>query len=207
MKKIIILGICMMLVLTLTSLVACGEVVNELEKKDFKFDVRPMFLFQHLNPLWQIYLKHLDIVSFSVYEDSDEPGFLYANMNVRDFKYSERLTCYVIYWTYECTRYYAVIHIHTGGEALSINAGYFDESCKAHCTPINGDINEEDNTLTWIIPKDIIGNPEAGDEFTEIHANTFLIFQKSCETKFPIYLAKDIARPLIGVGYTYTVQY
>jgi len=206
-KKINILCICMMLMMTLTPLVACGEVVNDLEKKDFKFDVRPLFLFQHLNPLWQIYFKHLDIVSFSIYEDSDNPGFLYVKMNIRDFEYSERLSVYAIYWTYECTCYYAVTSTHTGGEALSIKAGYFDVSGTAHCTPINGDINEEDSTLTWIVPKDIIGNPEVGDELTEIHANTFLILQKDCGTKFPIYLAKDIARPLIKAGYTYTAQY
>jgi hypothetical protein len=191
--------------MTLTPLVACGEVVNELEKKDFKFDVRPLFLFQHLNPLWQIYLKHLDIVTFSIYEDSDEPGFLYATMDLRDFRYSERLSVYVIYWTYECTHYYAITHIHTGGEAISIKAGYFDISGTAHSTPINGDINEEESTLTWFVPKDIIGNPEAGDEFTDIHANTFLVLQKGCEMKFPIYLAKDIARPLIRAGYTYSL--
>lgn len=196
-----------MLVMTITPLVASGEVINELEKNDFKYDVTLMFLFQRLNLLWQKYLKHLDIVTFSIFEDSEESEFLHASMKIRDFKYSEYRSCYAIYWTYDCIRYFVGTTTHTKGEAVSINAGYFDEYGEGHSTPINGEINEEDNTLTWIVPKDIIGNPEAGDELEEIRANTFLILQKDCKAKFPLYIAKDIARPLLRIGYTYAVQY
>ena len=207
MKKIIVPCICMMLVMTLMPLIACGEVVNELEKKDFKFDVKPLFLLQHLNPLWQIFLKHLDIVSFSIYEDSDEPGFLHANMNIRDFKYSELRTSYVIYFTFNCIVYYIAATTHTKGECVGFTSGYFNQDGTVHYTQIDGEINEEQNEISWIVPKDIIGNPEGGDEFVNIHANTFLILQKECNVKFPIHLAEDIAKPLLKIGYTYEIQY
>jgi len=61
--------------------------------------------------------------------------------------------------------------------------------------------------MTWIVPKDVIGNPKAGDKFEAIHASTYLILQKNCEAKFPLPLAKDIARPIIEEGYSYEVQY
>lgn len=207
MKKIIVPCICIMLVMTIIPLAAYGEVVNELQKNDFKYDVKPMWLFARWNPLWQITLKHLDIVSFSIFEDSEEPDFLHASIKLRDFKYSNLRTCYVVYFTFNCIKYYIGINIHTKGEYVSSIAGYFDESHNCHDTPVDCEINEEENTMTWIVPKDVIGNPEAGDQFEAVHANTYLILQKNCEARFPLHLAEDIARPLISSGYTYTVQY
>ena len=206
MKKIIVPCICFMLVMTITPLVVSGEVVNELEKNDFKYDVRPMWLLARWNPLWQIPLKYLDIVSFSIFEDSEEPDFLQASIELRDFKYSNLRICYVIYFTFNCSRYYVGTNIHSEGEFVSAIAGYFD-SYGCHDTPIDCEINEEENTLTWTVPKDVIGNPETGDQFETIRANTYLILQKNCEARFPLTIAKDIARPIIKEGYSYQVQY
>jgi hypothetical protein len=196
-----------MLTITITPLVACGEIINELEKNDFKFDVRPMFLFARFNPLWQRPLRHLDIVSFSIFEDSEEPDFLHASIKLRDFGYSNLRTCYVVYFTFNCIRYYIGINIHTDGEYVSSIAGYFDESNNCHDTPVDCEINEEENTMTWIVPKDVVGNPYAGDQLEDVHASSFLILQRDCEAKLPIHLAKDIARPILRVGYSYEVQY
>ncbi len=206
MKKIIITFICIMLVITTAPLVVSEGNGNIFKKNDFKFDVRPLFLLQNLNPLWQIFFKHLDIVSFSISEDPDESGFLHANMKIRDFRYSELRSCYVIYFTFNCVDYYIATTTHTKGKYVSFTSGYFDQDGTGHYTHIDGEINEEENEITWKVPKDNIGNPELGDEFVDIHANTFLILQKDCYAKFPIHLAKDIAKPLIEIGYTYTVQ-
>ena len=207
MKKILVSCIIMMLMITITPLVACGEVVNELEKNDFKYDVRPLFLFARFNPFWQKPLRHLDIVSFSIYEDSEEPEFLHASIKLRDFKYSELRTCYVVYFTFNCVEYYIGINTHSEGEYVDSIAGYFDNNNNCHDTLVDGEINEEENTLTWSVSKDVIGNPEAGDQLESVHASTYLILQKDCTARFPIHLAKDIACPILGIGYTYEVQY
>ena len=98
MKKIIVTCICMMLMITITPFAASKEIENEFEKDDFKFDVFHSIrfvrengkilsaLFQSWNPFWQIFLKHLDIVSFSIYEDFNDPEFLVAKMEIRDFQ-------------------------------------------------------------------------------------------------------------------------
>ncbi|UCD13332.1 MAG: hypothetical protein JSW60_07180 [Thermoplasmatales archaeon] len=219
MKKIIVPCICLMLVMTITPLVTSEEIENEFEKKDFKFDVFHSIrfvrkngkiltaIFQSWNPLWQIFLKHLDIVSFSIFEDTNDQEFLHAKMKIRDFRYSERRTCYAIYWTHDGTRYFVGTNTHTEGENVSSTAGYFGEDNTAHSTPVNGEINEEGSTLTWVIPKDIIGNPEAGDQLVEIHANTYLIYQKDCEARIKLYLANDRANPPRNECYTYVIQY
>lgn len=207
MKKIFVFCLCMMLTITITPLVACGEIVNELEKNDFKFDVRPMFLFARFNLFWQIPLKNLDIVSFSIFEDSEEPDFLQASITLRGFGYSNLRTCYVIYFTFNCIRYYIGINTHTDGEYISSIAGYFDENNNCHDTTVDCEINEEENIMTWNVPKDVIGNPESGDQLEDVHASSFLILQRDCDAKFPIHLAKDIAGPIFRVGYSYEVQY
>ena len=206
MKKIIIPCICIMLVITTAPLVVSEENENIFNKTDFKFDVRPLFLLQNLNPLWQIIFKHLDIVSFSISEDPDEPEFLHANMKIRDFRYSELRSCYVIYFTYNHVDYYIATITHTKGKYVSFKSGYFNHDGTGDYTQIDGEINEEENEITWKVPKENIGNPKMGDEFVDIHANTLLILQKDCYAKFPIHLVKDTAKPLLETGYTYTVQ-
>jgi hypothetical protein len=218
MKKIIVPCIVMMLMMTISPLVVSAEIENEFEKDDFKFDVFNCVrfirkngkllsqLFQSWNPLWQIFLKHLDIVSFSIYEDSAEPEFLNVKMVIRDFKYTERRTSYFIYWTYDNIRYFVGTNTNTEGENVSSIAGYFSDDKEDHYTQINGEINEEDGTLTWAIPKDIIGNPEVGDQLLEIHAGTYLIYQKDCEAPIKLILANDRANPPKNQCYTYVLQ-
>ena len=219
MRKIIVPCICMMLVMTIMPLVASEETENEFEKNDLKFDVRHSIrlvrkdgglsipIYQSWNPLYQILFKYLDIVSFSIFEDTDDPEFLHAHMRIRDFRFSELRSCYYIYWMYDGTRCFAGTNTHTKGEYVASIAGYYDEDDTAHYSMINGEINEEDNILTWVIPKDLICNPESGDYLVEIHAATYLIYQKDCNAPIQLHLANDRAEPLLNECYSYTVQY
>jgi len=217
MKRIIVPCICVMLVITIIPFAASEEMENIFEKNDFKFDVFHSIrvvrkngkfpsIFQSWNPLWQIFLKHLDIVSFSIYEDTNDPEFLYAKMEIRDFQYSERRASYAIYWTHDNTRYYVCTNTHTNGECVGFIAGYFGEDDTDYSTPVNGEINEEESILTWVIPKNIIGNLEAGDQLVEINANTYLIYQKDCEARIKLFLANDRAYPPINECYSYVIQ-
>jgi hypothetical protein len=208
-----------MLLMTIIPLVASGKIENEFEKKDFQLDVYqylrferkngkiPLVFFQRWNPLMQIFFKHLDIVSFSIFEDSDEPEFLQAKMKIRNFKYSELRSWYGIYWVYKDIRYFVGTNTHTKGEKVGSIAGYFNEDKTGNYSIINGEINEEENTLTWTIPKDIIGHPQAGEQLEEICAYTYLIYQKDCDARIKLYLATDRANPLINQCYSYIIQY
>jgi len=207
--------LCLVLVTTAIPLFSSGETQNEFVKYDLPFDVKlsvslvfnnkfQLPLHNSWRPILQPFLKHLDIVSFSVYEDADEPDYLYAEMTVRDFQYSEIRSCYAIHWTYQGRNYYAGTNTHTLGDAVAPIAGYFDASNTAHDFPVMGEINEETNTLTWIIPKDIIGNPEAGDSLLDVHANSYLIYPKDCWAPIQLNLAKDSLDPLVG---TYSLLY
>jgi hypothetical protein len=206
-----------MLIITTVPYVVSSEKEAEdgFEKFDLPFDVYltisvvinnkiQLPIHNSWQPLLQPFFKHIDIISFLVYENSDTPEYLYATMKVRDFQYSEIRSCYAIYWTYNDRTYYTGTNTHTKGETIAPIAGYFDEGGTAYDSSIEGEINEAESTLTWIIPKDTIGNPETGDTFVGIHAGTYLISQKDCEAPIHLTLAKDRAEPLIS---TYTVQY
>jgi hypothetical protein len=196
-----------------------AETENILEKKDIPFDVRldirittpnnrTIPLHSRLGVIPGLLLNHLDIRSFSLYEKIDDPANLYASIEVSKFKFSEYRTCYAIHWNFNGITYYVGTNTHSSGEYVSPICGYWEECGTIyHNYQINGDIIENENTITWVIPKDKIGNPEYGDNLFDIVASSHLIYQKDCQAPFKLNLASDYARPLLDDGYTYSIQY
>ena len=131
-------------------------------------------------------------------------------MDVTKFKSSEYRSVFVIYWTHDGIDYYTCTYLHSLGDYICPFCGYWgDEShTEYHHTIIEGDILEEENRITWKIPKELIGNPDAGEILTDIHAGTFLIYQKDCGAPRQLCIASDFAEPLplIESEYTYRIQ-
>lgn len=153
--------------------------------------------------------RFLNIQSFSVYEITDTPEYLYASMEVSKFKYPEYWAVYAIFWCYNGTEYYVATYTHSLGDYICAFCGYWEEDHTAYRhTIIQGDILEEENQITWKIPKDLIGNPECGAVLQNIHAVSHLQYQKDCGAPRQLCLASDYAEPfpLVGSEYTYTIQ-
>ena len=102
MKKITALSICIMLVITSISFIASAETKNTFEKKDIPFDVRldirittknslTIPIHSHGGILPILLFNHLDIISLSLYEKTDDPEHLFASMEVNKFKFSAKL--------------------------------------------------------------------------------------------------------------------
>jgi len=219
MKKITALSICIMLVITSISFIASAETKNTFEKRDLPFDVRldirittknnaiiPFYSHGGILPI--LLFNHLDIISFSLYEKTDDLEHLFASMKVNKFKFSEYRSVYVIYWTHDGIDYYASTYLHSLGDYVIQFCGYWEEGHTIyHHTIVEGDILENENKITWKIPKDLIGNPDVGESLTNIHAATYLVYQKDCGAPRQLRLASDYLRPLFGEGYTYSIQY
>lgn len=219
MKKTKIVLICFMLLLIcIMPVINSNETLNEFEKNDLPFDVRldirittknnrTLPIHSHVGLLPSILFKYIDILSFSIYEDSENPEYLYATMQIRDFQFSEYRTCYALYWTYKGIEYYVGTNTHSLGDFISPVCGYF-EDCYTDYQDyiIQGDIQEEENIISWIIPKEYIGNPSIGETLTDIHAASYLIYQKDCSALPRLRLASDRVAPIYGDGYTYTLQ-
>ncbi len=217
-NKLAVLMCGMLLFMCVMPVIQSTIMVEPFEKKDLPFDVMLNICFitqknkvipvhSSIGLLTMSLLNFLDIRSFSIYETPDTPEYLYASMEVTNFQYSEYRSTYAIYWYYKGIQYAAYTNTHSLGEVVSSSCGYWGEtSTDFNYTIIEGDILEEQNTITWKIPKNLIGDPTYGAVLQNIHAISSLNYQKDCEAPMQIRLAIDFAEPLPGFEYTYTLQ-
>jgi len=218
MKKITALSICIMLVITSISFIASAETKNAFEKKDFPFDVRldirlktknnlTIPIHSHGGVLPSLLFNFIDIRSFSLYELTENPEYLYASIEVGNFHYSEYRSVYMISWCYNGIEYYTCTYTHSEGEYVCPFCGYWGEDyTEYHHTIIEGNILEEDNKITWEIPKNLIGDPNTGAVLQDIQSSTYLIYQKDCGAPRQLRLASDHCEPLFVDDYSYTIQ-
>jgi hypothetical protein len=218
-KKIILFGVCLMLVGTMIPCMSADEPIQGFVEEDFRFDVMHGIriywnygkfvssVFNSWNPLYQLLLKHVDIVSFSITEDEGDPDVLLVEMTLRDLSLSERRSVYAVYWEFEGVTYYAGANVHSGGAAVGYQAGYFTSGNEAVYEDVAGEIDETGNTVSWVIPRDVVGSPSSGDVLRDIHAQTFLFYQKDCMARIKVCLAIDRAGPLGSNCYSYELVY
>lgn len=117
------------------------------------FGMRPM-------PILGKFFKHIDIISAWFYENPDEPDILYTTLKVKEYKRSLLMAGYGIFWYYNDIVYGAISLFSRGEDymiGIQIQEGEF--------IPVDNfyTIDEEKNTVTYAIPKNLIGNPEPGD--------------------------------------------
>ena len=216
MKKLIILIICTMLVMVTTSTSLSADPINVFEKRDLPFDTaldiritlknnRIIPIHKHIGILPRFLFGNIDILSFSLYEKNDEPEYLFANMIVNKFKFSEYRTCYSIYFSFDNTRYYIGTNTHSKGDAIGPICGYFTNDGGV-INQIEGEIIEEENKITWKVPREHIGNLKSGDTIDALYAASYLIYQKDCQADYKLNIASDRIKPLIGDGFSYTLQ-
>jgi hypothetical protein len=161
------------------------------EVEDRIRDVKIFGLFPFLP---QFNFKYADIVSAWIYEESGNPDYLYMNLKIRDLEETTAKydAIYVISWTLNSVTYSASVHIFPDG-ATALVAGPTDEEGNDYVDYVvcDGDIDSLNNIITWIIPKDEIGNPSKGVELTNILPHTHLRYPES--SGFPMWdLFKDL---------------
>ena len=216
MKKIVILFLCIMLVLITIPISISADPINVFEKNDLPFDTAldirltlknnwTIPLHTHRGILPRFLFGNIDIISFSLFEKNDDPNHLYANMIVNKFKFSEYRTCYAIYFTHNEIKYYIAINTHSRGNAISAICGYFTDNGGV-IYQTEGEVIEEENKLTWKVPRENIGDINSGDTLENLFAASYLIYPKDCQADYKLNIASDMAKPLFGNGYSYTLQ-
>ena len=216
-KNVFLICVMLMIICSIPA-IHSTTILEPFEEKDMPFDVRldirittennrTIPLHSHKGLLTILLFNFLDIRTFSLYESTDNPEYLYASMEVTKFQNSEYRSVYVIYWCYNGIEYYTCTYTHSLGDYLCPFCGYWGEDyTDYHHTIIKGDILKEENKITWEIPKNLIGDPSQGDMLQNIHAASYLMYQKDCGAPRQLRLASDHAEPIIGNGYTYTIQ-
>jgi hypothetical protein len=163
-KKIIGIFVCMLLItIILPITVMAGDEKNP-EIKDKTGD---------------ILFKHADIISVWFHEDKNNPSNLYISFKVRDLinRTQTLETIYVVDWGFRGNTYSVDFHVFPYGvsEFYSGKWNINDNEYESFVI-CNGIFDIDNNIITWITPKDAIGNPHPGDLLTEPFASTHLRF-------------------------------
>jgi hypothetical protein len=172
--KIVGLFVCMLLITTILPMTAIAGDENNPEIKDKTRDVKLFGLF----PLFpQFPFRYIDIVSAWIYEEEDNPENLYMSLKIMDLKDTTQKydAIYVIDWIHNGISYSADVHIFPTGPT-TLCAGQWDEQGNKYADFVicDGDIDSSSDIITWIIPKNAIGNPSKRGTITNIAALTDL---------------------------------
>jgi len=194
MKKIISILLGGMFLLISCSTIGGAEYTVFDDKQN---DVRAFFIFR--GPIANKLFNHIDMISFSIWEDAESPQFLYMNMNIGEVKYTERRSVYNIIWDFHGLMYFTGMHVLNGSDILDYS-GYIDASGTEHkIWNTSVKIDEVNSVLTWTITKNDLGL-KAGDVLEKPHAQSS-VGTKEWET------FKSFAVDKIASGSNYVIQY
>jgi hypothetical protein len=173
-KKIIPILVSMLIIFTTFSMTVFGGSEDDPEVEDRIGDVK---IFGIIPFFPQVNFGYADIVSAWIYEEENNPDFLYMGLKIRDLedttdKYD---AIYVIVWTFNNIEYSAGVHIFPEGPT-PLTAGSVDKEGNDYVDFVvcDGSIDSVNDIITWIIPKDAIGNPTTGLKITDIFPHTHL---------------------------------
>lgn len=204
-NKIILPVILALLILASFSIIVSSGSEEDPEVVDRTLDVKLFGIFPILP---QMNYKNADWGSVWFYEMEEQPDNLYICMKIRELESDSETYdfIYVIHWTYSEMNYGASIHLLPRG-LTSYLAGVLDREGNDYDQYVecNGLFDEEKNIITWIVPKEGIGNPTRLTKITNIIPFTVIRFpQDSGKVKFDLF--KDLPWNA-QISKDYTIQY
>jgi len=153
-------------------------------------------------PGTQDHYAYIDIVSAWFTEDENEPDYLSLYLKVRNFVYVQLRAIYSLHWEHDGTEYAAGSHTHTYGAYKVFIAGV---SRSGNYLSINGEYDEDNNIISFKVPKFLVGNPGQGDVLSMTDAWTALRYRAEILTL--LHGSGELIKDWAGYGRDYTVQY
>lgn len=169
-------GCLMVALLMVPAFLPCVSLASDPEDpeiEDRMFDVK---FFGFLDGVPQFFVKHVDVLSAWFDEDNDKPDYLTVCLKTRSLvdqtEYFEAL--YKVNWVYEHEYYGVILKIHTDG--IFVGFQTYKELGNDHYDihMCDGTFDVEQNIITWIVPKDAIGDPDPGSLLTSTSASALL---------------------------------
>jgi hypothetical protein len=203
MKKIITIMLVGLFLLISINTIGIATTISKVKRTEYIVvddkleDVRAFFIFK--GPVVNKLFDHIDMLSFSIYEDAETPQFLYMKMNLGEIKYTELRSLYNIMWDFNGLMYFTGMHTLNGSDILDYS-GYIDANgIEQKIWNTSVEIDEVNGVLTWTITKNDLGL-RAGDVLGKPHAQSNF-GTKDWET------FKSFAIDKIASGPDYTIQY
>ena len=175
-KKII--GIILFMLLT-TTLLPITALAGDPENPEFVDRIRDVKLFWFFPIPFQMEYKYADIVAAWLHEESANPDYLSVSLQIRDLeeKTESLEAIYSVDWAWNNHLILVGLHINPDGIG-SFDAGRsldYNDDIEEWIT-CDGVINVEQNSITWSVPKEFIGNPWKGATMQSIFPTTTLRF-------------------------------
>ncbi len=194
MKKIIGIFICMLLItIILPIAVTAGDETNP----------------EIVDNVGDTPLSLLDIESAWFFEMEEEPDYLFIAMKILFLKENYNAV-FSIRWSYDGNDYAAGVNTFSFRDTifrcgLPKRATYWQWNSMPKC---EGQIDIEDEIITWKIPKSTIGDPQPGDVLTNTKANAVPGFPLSVLYFILQFDYRDFAPDNYGeFGLNYIVKY
>jgi hypothetical protein len=131
---------------------------NDPEIEDLEDDV--LLFGQMPAPFINRFVNHVDISSGWFFEDAEDPDTLFITLKVTGYKPCKLLVVYGVFWNFNGSSYAAFAMIARGEDfhvGIQIDETNFIEVADMYS------INSDNNTITFAVPKDLIGDPLSGD--------------------------------------------
>jgi hypothetical protein len=146
--------------------------------------------------------NHMDILSFSIYENIETPEFLYMKMKIDEVKFTELRSLYNIIWDFNGLMYCTGIHtLNSSMTILDYSAYYEEDGTEYKIWNTSCIIDEENGIFYWSITKKDLGL-KAGDVLESPWAHS-VFMTKKWDSRFRIIFAEDRT----DSGNDYIIQY
>lgn len=175
-KKMIGIVILMLLI---TTLLPITTLAGDSENPEVVDRIRDVKLFGVITTPFQMKYQYADIVAAWLDEENANPGYLIVSVQIRNLEektvYLEAI--YDVDFAWNDDRFITCLHINPDG-IQPFGVGRFldgsndvDKWIQCEVT-----VDTETNVITWIVPKEFIGNPPKGSTITSIFPSTHLRF-------------------------------
>jgi hypothetical protein len=153
------------------------------------------------------FFKHIDIISGWFYETSDEPDTIYIALKVKELKNKELRTIYSVHWEYKGKEYATGIHTYSKGEYFIAFTGCMEMGNET-LYEIDAYYDLDKNIITWIVPKEYIGDPEPGEilDLPFSWNGIRFIEDKWIELYMKLFNESELAKDW-ALGEAYTIQF
>ena len=175
-------------------------IFDKYEVFDDEDDVMSFFIFK--GPIINRIFNHIDLLSFSIYEDVENTKFLYMKMNIGEVKYTKLRSLYNIVWDFNDLMYCTGMHtLNSSGTILDYSAYYESDGTEYKIWNTSVEIDEVNGVFTWTITKSDL-ELKAGDVLEKPRAQSAFMTKK-LDTPIQIRFATDEMES----GPDYVIQY
>ena len=172
------------------------------EYKVFDDEDDVMSIFNLKGPIINRIFNHMDLLSFSIYEDAETTEFLYMKMNIGEVKYTELRSLYNIIWDFNGLMYCTGMHTMNSSDTILDYSAYYELDGTEHkIWNTSVEIDEVNGVFTWMITKSDL-ELKAGDILEKPRAQS-IFMTKKLDSPIQIRFAIDETES----GSDYVIQY